>query len=197
VPGNHDYASPPMEKTWQAQFGRSYYHFVYKNVLFLLLNTEEAPRSAGGSFYKDQLAYVKQVLEKNNKVRWTMLFMHRPVWTYEGVDKSGLPEIEGWLKGRPYTVFAGHKHTYQMFERHGQKYYMLATTGGGSWLRGPKYGEFDQLVWVTMKDSGPVLANLAMEGIFPEDVRNAPPYPGPTALTKPKTDKNDKNDKDK
>jgi hypothetical protein len=158
-------------------------------VLFLMLNTEEPPRSATGSFSKEQLDYVKQALEKNPKARWTMLFMHRPVWTYENHDKSGLLEVEGWLKGRNYSVFAGHKHNYRLFERHGQKYYMLATTGGSSQLRGPKHGEFDHIVWVTMKESGPVLANLMQEGIFPEDVRHAPPFPGKGALTGPKTEK--------
>ena len=30
-------------------------------------------------------------------------------------------------------------------------------------------GEFDHIIWVTMKDNGPVLANLMMQGIFDDD----------------------------
>lgn len=189
LPGNHDYGNALMEKYWHNQFGRSFYHFVYKNVLFLMLNTEEAPRPAAGVFSKEQLAYVKKTLEANSKVRWTLVFMHKPVWTYKEVEKTGLPEIEAGLKGHKYTVFAGHKHVYQKFDRNGMKYYMLATTGGTSKLRGTKEGEFDHLVWVTMKDNGPVLTNLMMSGIFPEDVRHAPPYVSNLPMPKPKEEK--------
>src|SRR5207237_5175905 len=49
---------------------------------------------------------------------------------------------------------------------------MLATTGGASKLRGPEYGEFDHLVWVTMKKDGPILANVLLDGILPEDLRS-------------------------
>src|SRR5262249_39565293 len=51
---------------------------------------------------------------------------------------------------------------------------MLATTGGGSKLRGPEYGEFDHVVWVTMKKDGPVIANLLLDGILPEDLSTIP-----------------------
>jgi hypothetical protein len=61
---------------------------------------------------------------------------------------------------------------------------MLATTGGKSKLGGAKEGEFDHLTWVTMKDSGPVVANLLLEGIYPQDVRKTPPYIGKPAKAK-------------
>src|SRR5262249_31405298 len=35
VPGNHDIANATQGKLWQEKFGRSYYHFVYRDVLFL------------------------------------------------------------------------------------------------------------------------------------------------------------------
>ena len=38
-------------------------------------------------------------------------------------------------------------------------------------MRGPRFGEFDHVVWVTMTDDGPVLANLLLEGIWDESVR--------------------------
>ncbi len=47
---------------------------------------------------------------------------------------------------------------------------MLGTTGGGSRLRGPQFGEFDHVVWVTMTDQGPIIANLMLDGIWDEDV---------------------------
>jgi predicted phosphodiesterase len=172
VAGNHDISNQVADKRWNEQFGRSYYHFVYKNVLFLLLNTEDPPKIAAGKFSKEQIEYVQKILAENKGVRWTLVFLHKPVWTYPDVGKTGWPEIEKALSGRRYTVFAGHKHKYERFERNGQRYYMLATTGGSSRLRGIGVGEFDHLVWVTMKNDGPVLANLMMEGIFPEDLKS-------------------------
>jgi hypothetical protein len=170
LPGNHDISNKVMQQVWEQQLGRRYYHFLYKNVLFLFLDTEDPPRIKSGRFSKHQQAYVRRVLTENRQVRWTVVLLHKPVWTYPDVAETGWLAIEDALRGRPYTVFAGHKHKYERFVRHGQRYYMLATTGGGSKLRGNPFGEFDHLVWVTMKAKGPVLANLMMEGIFPEDI---------------------------
>ncbi len=173
LPGNHDLSNKVADNRWGELFGRRYYHFVYKDVLFLMLNTEDPPKNKSGKFGAEQMAYVKKVLEEVRGVRWTLVFLHKPVWTYPGIDRTGWPEVEKRLSGRRYTVFAGHKHKYERFVRNGQRYYMLATTGGASKLRGAPLGEFDHLVWVTMKRDGPVLANLMMEGIFPEDLKRA------------------------
>jgi hypothetical protein len=169
LPGNHDINNKVMDKVWQEQLGRRFYHFIYKDVLFLMLNSEDPP-SQVARFSKEQIAYARKVLAENAKVRWTIVLMHKPVWTYPSMDRSGWLEIEDALAGRRYTVFAGHRHKYQKFERKGQAYYMLATTGGASGLRGPRFGEFDHIVWVTFKSQGPVLANLMMEGIFPDNI---------------------------
>jgi hypothetical protein len=174
LPGNHDIRTDMTEKRWKEQFGRTYYHFTYKNTLFLMLNTEEQPPQVnGGKFTEAQIAYAKKVLRENRGVRWTFVFFHRPVWTYAGVAKTGWLDIEDALRGRNYTVFAGHKHHYELTRRHGMKYIMLGTTGGSSLLRGPRFGELDHITWVTMKDAGPVIVNYAMEGILPEDFRVA------------------------
>ncbi len=41
VGGNHDLTNEPMWKVWDQRYGQRYYHFVYKNTLFLVLNTED------------------------------------------------------------------------------------------------------------------------------------------------------------
>jgi hypothetical protein len=79
--------------------------------------------------------------------------------------------MEKALAGRNYTVFAGHIHRFQKFVRQGMNYYQLATTGGGSKLRGLRYGEFDHVAWVTMVKQGPVIANVMLDGIYPEDLQ--------------------------
>ena len=41
VGGNHDLTDQTLWKVWDARYGRRYYHFVYRNVLFLILDTED------------------------------------------------------------------------------------------------------------------------------------------------------------
>ena len=47
VPGNHDYYSDASVRVWGERFGddRGYSHFVYDDVLFLLINTQDPPLS--------------------------------------------------------------------------------------------------------------------------------------------------------
>lgn len=41
VGGNHDLTGSVLQGVWEERLGRRYYHFVYKNVLFLVLDTED------------------------------------------------------------------------------------------------------------------------------------------------------------
>lgn len=168
VAGNHDVGAPATAKAWQEKLGRSYYHFVHRNVLFLMLNSDDPPGS-NGNIAKEQQAYARKVLGDNAQVRWTIVIVHRPVWTGK-VAQNGWEPIEEALKDRPCTVFAGHVHRYKKFVRQGRNYYQLATTGGGSLLRGPEHGEFDHIAWVTMKKDGPLLANVLIEAVLTEDL---------------------------
>ncbi|HKB36417.1 MAG TPA: metallophosphoesterase [Gemmataceae bacterium] len=177
VPGNHDLSNLTQDKAWGEKFGRRYYHFVYRNVLFLLLSSEEPKAKKDskdtrdlGKISANQIEYVKKVLDANRDVRWTIVALHRPLWTPDNGEKNGWAEVEKLLEGRRYTVFAGHIHRYQKFVRNGMAYYQLATTGGGSKMRGLRYGEFDHIAWITMRKDGPVIANVMLDGVFPENM---------------------------
>ncbi|MEW6750355.1 MAG: metallophosphoesterase [Candidatus Latescibacterota bacterium] len=170
VPGNHDLSNPAMVEQWQRRFGRLYYHFVYQDVLFLCLDSEDPPPT---HISAEQIEYVRQALEGNSGVRWTLVFLHKPLWTYPEDTDTGWQQVEALLKGRQHTVFAGHYHTYTKHERNDSRYFVLATTGGASSLQGPVYGQFDHVVWVTMTEGGPRVANLMLEGIWDEDIRTA------------------------
>jgi hypothetical protein len=171
-PGNHDLANAVEENVWKEKFGRRWYHFVYRDVLFLILDTDDPPgKEKEGSIGEAQREWARKVLEENRGVRWTVVALHRPIWAGADIEKNGWLDVERALNGRPYTVFAGHVHRYQKFVRNGMNYYQLATTGGASRVRGLRYGEFDHIVWVTMKKDGPVLANIMLDGIYPEDMK--------------------------
>ena len=170
VPGNHDITNKLMYDKYKELFGKDYYHFVYRDVLFLCLNSEDNYRGAGrGTIGDEQYAWVEKAMAENTDVKWTMVFMHQPLWDQEA-ETLRWKDVEKLLEGRKHTVFVGHRHNYVKFERNNSKYFVLATTGGGSTLRGPAFGEFDHVVWVTMTDDGPILANLMLSGIWDENV---------------------------
>ena len=41
VGGNHDLTGEVLQGVWDDRYGRSFYHFIYKNTLFLVLDTED------------------------------------------------------------------------------------------------------------------------------------------------------------
>ena len=168
VPGNHDLTNKELNADWKERFGRKFYHFVYKNVLFLAVNSEDTKAS---NVTEEQTTYFKKVLEETKNVRWTVVLTHKPLWAAADLDKNGWSGFETLLAGRSYSVFCGHVHRYQKFTRNGMNYYQLATTGGGSRMRGAEYGEFDQVALVTMKDKGPIIANVDLNGVYAEDLK--------------------------
>ena len=143
TPGNHDYSNQVMADLWAERYGPSYYRFVYKDVLFVVLNSALFDREGVGGHgrrFEDwseeqaaQLAWLDDTLATHTDVRWTFLLMHRPYWRKswkrpedDGSDVSASgpwPRHEGdvaeWLRvealleDRDYTAFAGHMHTYE------------------------------------------------------------------------------------
>ena len=175
--GNHDMSNAAMAETWQARFGPSFYRFVYKDVLFLVLNSElfgmvSKPDTAvpGPWTQAEQLAFVERTLAEVPDPRWTIVVVHQPLWDYASGVRGDWPKVESMLADRDYTVFAGHFHHYVKAVRQDRNYITLATTGGGSSLRGNLYGEFDHVALVTMTADGPRIANLMLDGIHDEDL---------------------------
>ena len=198
--GNHDITSTAPTRpngneistaVWKEYFGDStYYSFVYKNVLFVVLNTMEGhfgPPEKQVGITPAQYAWFKQTLDQHPVVRWTYIFMHAPsVWdTRPWIDFENKE-----LLNRRYTVFAGDRHQCIHARRNGHDYYQLGVVDGVSewnWTRnhytrtrtydenqllGPEYGEMDHITWVTMTHAGPVVAHLQLSGIFPGEYLN-------------------------
>ncbi len=167
LPGNHDITNQVMAKEWEKRFGQRYYDFTYRNTLFIILDSNDDDDYC---LTREQTDYAIESIRKHPDVRWTFVLLHHPIWTY---DTNGrFEELESAMSDRKYSVLAGHTHHYTHDVRKGQNYLVLATTGGGSNLRGNYFGEFDHITWVTMTDAGPSLANLRLDGILPHDVAN-------------------------
>ncbi|TWT86600.1 Calcineurin-like phosphoesterase superfamily domain protein [Pseudobythopirellula maris] len=175
VAGNHDVTNPMLHKLWRERFGKEWYSFDYRGVHFLCLSSEDpTPQHLSD----EQVAFVRSDLDQHADASHTLVFLHKPLWTYAerdlaggGPDRTNWKKVEALLAGRPHTVFSGHVHHYVQYERNGgSNYYSLATTGGGSQLRGDDYGEFDHVTWLTMQGGRPHVVNLRLEGILPHDV---------------------------
>jgi len=64
VPGNHDMGNEVMRQVWRERNGRDYYYFVYKNVLFLMLNTEDPPVELPAKTL-EQILYFKKLIKED------------------------------------------------------------------------------------------------------------------------------------
>src|SRR6478609_3818310 len=105
VPGNHDISNPLMLDAWKQRHGSPWSSFVYQDVLFLILHTEDRPL---GGIGPEQIAWLKQTLATNAKVRWTLVFCHQPLW--RETDQRGFEQVRAALAGRKFTTFASHYH---------------------------------------------------------------------------------------
>ena len=164
VAGNHDYTNEMMGEKWKELYGPTYYYFTYKNVLFLCLNSESGyTKLKNPDIDSKQVDFVDSVLNLHPNVAWTMVFMHQPLW----LNKSGKNwlKVENLLNNRKHSVFTGHRHKYSLYERNKNDYFVLATMGGNSMLRGKEYGEFDHFLWISMTKNGPSYTNLMLDGI--------------------------------
>ncbi len=54
--------------------------------------------------------------------------------------------------------------------RDGVHYVVLGTMGARSRRRGAPFGKFDHFMWVTLTDDGPIMANLALDGVYDSHV---------------------------
>lgn len=178
LPGNHDITNPVMYEYWKNNIGRTYSTFIYKNCLFVMLNTEEwhGPGHAEwdweqGWFGTAQTEYVVEALARHSDVRHTFVMLHRPIWLYE---KSGWERIETALGDRPYTVFAGHYHNLTLHTRNDRRYFVLSATGGSLTPRAaPEAGAFDHYSIVTVDGENADVAIIKPGNIYPADISTA------------------------
>ena len=202
TPGNHDIANETAQTVWRERYGATYYDFVYKDVLFLVLDSEDPPRvppegikekldtykrlqvedppkaqemlaefmaddaviAALGKpveFNDAQLSFIEQALKRRPDVRWTFLFLHEPAWEN---PSDSFKAIKGLLKGRKHTFVGGHLHYYDYDNIEGVEHITMGPSGASFHKEGP--GNVDHVMWVTMTENGPEIANIALKGIF-------------------------------
>jgi hypothetical protein len=112
-------------------------------------------------FGADQVAFVEKVLAQHGDVRWTFLFLHEPAWEK---PSASFKAIQQRLKDRRHTFFAGHLHYYDYDMIDGYEHITMGPTGASFHHEGP--GNVDHIMWVTMTENGPKMANIALKGLF-------------------------------
>lgn len=58
VGGNHDLTNLTQRRVWEQRYGRRYYHFSYKGVLFLVLDTEDYSPARMAEIYRQRAEYL-------------------------------------------------------------------------------------------------------------------------------------------
>jgi hypothetical protein len=201
--GNHDVSTSETKEVWMERHGADYYHFVYQDVLFMVINSEDGSRPAPPPEIKEglkvynrlqiedpeaaskmleefmtseaviaalgqpvefpdkQMNWIKNTLEKNKNVRWTFFFMHEPCWENPSESFKAIQEV---VKERKHTMIAGHLHYYDYDFIDGFEYITIGPAGASFHHDGP--GNVDHIMWVTMTDDGPQIANIALKGLF-------------------------------
>ena len=112
-------------------------------------------------FHEAQTEFIRDALAQNPDVRWTFLFLHEPAWEN---PSDSFKAIQGMLKGRDHTFIAGHLHYYDYDNIDGHEHITMGPAGASFHLEGP--GNVDHVMWVTMTEDGPEIANIALKGVF-------------------------------
>jgi hypothetical protein len=92
--GNHDISNNVMHELWRRRNGRDYYHFIYKDVLFLSLNTEDPP-----------IALSPRELEGQNRLLEMMA--KDPEGTQKMLLERSKPRLKDGPKPQPSEVAIG------------------------------------------------------------------------------------------
>jgi len=169
IPGNHDISNPRMLEWYSDIVGRTYYHFVYRDCLFLMIGPQSHWENGGSYFGREQLDYIHKVLSTNRKAKHTFVFMHQPVWFDNDTEWQ---EIEADLGDRPYSVFAGHFH-HTIYQKRNDKRFLVVSATKGETVRPdnpmPELGRFPHFTNVTVTDGTPHVALIEPGSIWPED----------------------------
>jgi len=194
--GNHDLTGELAQRIWKERLGPDYYHFLYKNVLFLILNTEdhtpermteiqqirnqalETMEKEGREAF-DQTAYASLPerkagnIEKEQSEYFTEVIGSNPNvrWTFVLIHKPAWEREEE--QNFAAIESALENQPYTVFYGHTHTYKYEQRHGRDYINLGTTGGGFpqnipssDRLMMVTVDDQGIDMANLLMSGIL-------------------------------
>ena len=78
VGGNHDLTNVTMRDVWVKRYGSRYYHFVYRNVLFLILDSEDYSEERMKEIYLARAEYLNRRDSMTPEQVQEMAYMNMP-----------------------------------------------------------------------------------------------------------------------
>lgn len=109
--GNHDLTSLAQRQVFEARYGRRYYHFLYKGVLFLVLDTEDYPEARLQEIYRLRDDYIRTSRTDPKKAE-TLPYADLMEAKVGEIGDAQSAYFEGVLKANPkarWTVVLFHK----------------------------------------------------------------------------------------
>ena len=109
TPGNHDFANKTAQLVWRERHGATYFSFVYKNVLFMVLDSEDGSRPSPPPEMKEKIElYNRLQTEDPAKARTMLAKLMSDEAVVAGLSKPvEFPEKQmAWIK----KTLADHAH---------------------------------------------------------------------------------------
>lgn len=110
--GNHDLTNPTMREFWKNRFGPRYYHFVYDNVLFLMMDSEDYEEQRMIEIYEARAVALKIIDGEIEGKYEDSEYYHMPERRIGGMSKAQLDYYSDILKKYPdvkWTFVLMHK----------------------------------------------------------------------------------------
>ncbi len=124
VGGNHDFTNHIMQDFWKKNYGATYYYFIYKKVLFLMLNSEDYSPERMEEIYQARDLVIKADEENiltEEEIR-EMEYYKMPERVYGELGDGQLAYFKKVISDHPevvWTFVLMHKPVWQREDNHG------------------------------------------------------------------------------
>lgn len=196
VGGNHDLTGAVLRDVWVERYGPTYYHFVYKNVLFLVLDTEDHTDERMGEIFRARNAVIEASARGDAGVQ-EMEYYRMPERQTGNIGPQQSDYVLSALAAHPdvgWTMLFMHKpvwldgldpefvaietalssRPYTVFNGHFHTMSYTLRNGRDYLMLGTTGGSqnpnsqmaFDHVSLVTVGEGGPSIAHLRLDGIL-------------------------------
>lgn len=196
VGGNHDLTGAVLRDVWAERYGPKYYHFVYKNVLFLVLDTEDHTDARMDEIFRARNAAIEALARGDSGVR-EMEYYRMPERQTGNIGPEQSEYMLSALVEHPdvsWTMLFMHKpvwlegsdpdfvaietalsaRPYTVFNGHFHTMSHTLRNGRDYLMLGTTGGSqnpnsqmaFDHVSLVTVGEDGPSIAHLRLDGIL-------------------------------
>jgi len=110
--GNHDLTNPVMRDIWKNRFGPRYYHFLYEDVLFLMLDSEDYEEQRMMEIYNARAEALKIISGEKEGVYQESEYYHMPERRTGGMSEDQFQYFKTVLEDHPkvrWTFVLMHK----------------------------------------------------------------------------------------